>query len=350
MNGTSSAREFLVGGDISALSKIEECGGVFRDKGAPGDAIKIMRNHGFNCFRLRLFVDPTYQNVVVNDLPYTIALAKRIKAVEAKLLLNFHYSDTWADPGHQTKPKAWAELDFDSLVDMVYQYTRDCIAAFKDEGLLPDQVQVGNEITPGMLWPDGKLHGVGDPDEQWRKFSHLLKAAIQGVRDAARETTIRIMLHIDRGGDWSRTKWFFENIEKHQVPYDIIGLSYYPWWHGTMEDLRENLKNCATDFDKDIFVVETAYPYRPMKFSKRKGWEANMRWPMTTEGQREFLTELIHTVQETPNGRGIGVLWWYPESIPVQGLRIWNGGVTSLFDQSGNILPAIREEYHYGKY
>ena len=341
MNETSSVDEFLIGGDISALGKIEECGGVFRDKGAPGDAIEIMRNHGHNCFRLRLFVNPTYRNVVVNDLPYTIALGRRIKASGARLLLNFHYSDTWADPGHQIKPAEWAELDFDSLVDTLYQYTRDCIKTFRDEGVVPDQVQIGNEITPGFLWPDGKLLGVGDTEEQWRKFSRLLKAGVKGVKDAAGEAPVQIMLHIDGGGNWLRTKWFFENVEERQVPYDIIGLSYYPWWHGTMDDLRENLENCAATFDKDIFVVETAYPYRSMEFRNVKDLEARMLWPMTPEGQRDFLKELIHTVQGTPNNRGMGVLWWYPESIPVQNLHVWNGGATGLFDQNGNALPAM---------
>ncbi len=122
--------EFLVGGDISALTRIEQAGGVFRDEGKPGDAIGIMSDYGCNCFRLRLFVNPAGGNMVVNDLAYTIALAKRIKAAGAKLLLNFHYADTWADPGHQSKPKAWEDLDFESLERKVFEYTRDCIMEF----------------------------------------------------------------------------------------------------------------------------------------------------------------------------------------------------------------------------
>ncbi len=335
------SREFLVGGDISALRKIEECGGIFRDRGDPGDAIEIMRSYGCNCFRLRLFVNPEYRNVVINDLPYTIALSRRIKSAGSKVLLNFHYSDTWADPGHQTKPKAWEDLDFDGLVDVAYQYTRDCIAAFRRKEVLPDMVQVGNEITPGMLWPDGKLYGVGEPKEQWQKLSRLLKAGVRGVEDAAQGEPVRIMLHIDKGGDWGRTRWFFKNVEEQEVPYDIIGLSYYPWWHGTMDDLRENLENCAETFDKGIFVVETAYPYRSMEFRGMKEWERNMRWPMTPEGQRDFLVELIQVVQQTPNSRGIGILWWYPESIPVNGLHVWNGGNTAIFDSNGECLPVV---------
>ncbi|MHC4168158.1 MAG: glycosyl hydrolase 53 family protein, partial [Planctomycetota bacterium] len=321
---------------------IEQAGGVFRDAGKPGDAIEIMSGYGCNCFRLRLFVNPTGKNVVVNDLAYTIALAKRIKATGAKLLLNFHYSDTWADPGHQSKPKAWEELDFESLEGKVYEYTRDCIGEFKNAGVLPDMVQPGNEIAPGMLWPDGKLYGAGDPEKQWDKFARLLKAGVRGVEDASGGEDIRIVLHIHSGGDWSKTKWFFDNIEKHEVPYDVIGLSYYPWWHGSLDDLRENLRGTAATFGKDVFVVETAYPNRDVRISRAaKGADKNMRWPMTQAGQKAFLTELIATVRETPDGRGIGVLWWYPESIPVKGLRIWNGGAMAMFDGAGNSLPAL---------
>jgi len=305
------------------------------------DAIRIMVKHGSNCFRLRLFVNPPHTDVVVNDLSYTIALAKRIKAAGARLLLDLHYSDTWADPAHQLKPEAWSDLDFDALVERVYEYTRMCIATMKQEGVLPDMVQPGNEITWGMLWPDGKLYGVGEPEEQWWKFARLLKAAIRGIKDAAGDA-VQIVLHVHCGGDWRQTQWFFENVEKLGVQYDIIGLSYYPWWHGTVDDLRDNLRRTAERFSKDIFVVETAYPYRHLDVREMEGAnQANMRWPMTPEGQRSFLVELIHVVQETPGGHGLGVLWWYPEAIPVEGLVVWNDGATALFDRDGKALPAM---------
>jgi len=345
--------EFLVGGDISALTRIEQAGGVFRDEGKPGDAIEIMSDYGCNCFRLRLFVNPAGGNMVVNDLAYTIALAKRIKAAGARLLLNFHYSDTWADPGHQSKPKAWADLDFESLERTVYEYTCDCILEFKKAGVLPDMVQPGNEIAPGMLWPDGKLYGVGDPEKQWDKFARLLKAGVRGAEDGSGDDNVRIVLHIHSGGDSSKTKWFFDHIEKRNVPYDIIGLSYYPWWHGSMEDLKGNISKTAATFNKDIFVVETAYPHRDVRVSKGKdGADKNMRWPMTPTGQEVFLRELIATVREASGDRGIGVLWWYPESIPVKGLRIWYGGANAMFDGEGNALPsmnAFREAVHKPK-
>lgn len=310
------------------------------------DAVRIMVRHGFNCFRLRLFVNPIprddWGGFTGNNLSYTIALAKRIKATGARLLLNFHYSDTWADPRHQTKPEAWKDLDFDALVERVYDYTRECIATMKQEGVLPDMVQPGNEIAGGMLWPDGKLYGVGEPEEKWGKFARLLKAAVQGIEDAAEGETVQIVLHVHCGGSWEHTQWFFENIEKRGVPYDVIALSYYPWWHGSIDDLRGNLHKTAMRFDKDILVVETAYPYRAIDVSSMEGADStNMRWSMTPEGQESFLAELVQTVWEAPNGHGLGVLWWYPEAIPVQGLSVWNGGATALFDQNGNVLPAM---------
>jgi arabinogalactan endo-1,4-beta-galactosidase len=337
-----SGKEFLIGGDISALGKIEEIGGLFFDDGKRGDAILIMRKHGANCFRLRLFVNPPYTDVLVNDLSYTIELAKRIKRSGAKLILDFHYSDAWADPGKQFKPEAWKDLNFEELVEKVYSYTYECIRIMKNEGVLPDVVQPGNEITNGMLWPDGKLYEAGDPERQWSKFTRLLKAAIQGIKDGAGEDEIKILIHIDRGGDWAGTKFFFENLEKHNVSYDIIGLSYYPWWHGVMNSLRETLNNAATHFDKDILVVETAYPYFNVNFSQVEYANPKyMEWPMSPEGQKSFLAELVLSVLKTPNNRGLGVIWWYPESTPVSGLNVWFGGANALFDEKGNVLPAM---------
>ena len=334
-------KDFLIGGDISALTKIEEYGGVFRDQGQAKDAITIMRANGFNCFRLRLFVNPTGRGMVVNDLDYTIALAKRIKATGAKLLLDFHYSDTWADPGKQFKPKAWEKLSFPELQEKVFTYTRDSLQSMCAVGVPPDFVQPGNEISPGMLWPDGKLYSSDNTDKQWEKFTLLLKAAIRGIKVGMSGTDCaRIVIHTDKGANWNSAKHFFENIEKHNVPYDIIGLSFYPWWHGTMDQARETISNAAKTFQKDVFIVETGYPYRNMKLDSRHKPE-NMTYPQTPNGQKMFLKDLVDTVRSLPQKRGIGVLWWYPESIPLKDRRVYHGGATALFDQDGNALPAI---------
>jgi arabinogalactan endo-1,4-beta-galactosidase len=276
---------------------------------------------------------------VLQDLDYTLALARRIEEAGAQLLLDFHYSDTWADPGHQHKPAAWADLPFDELVAAVEAYTRDTLRAMGEAGVMPEYVQVGNEITPGMLWPDGKLHNVGDPAVQWRNVAELLRAGVRGVREAQDpDSPIGVVLHIDKGGRPRAARWFFEQIEAHGVPYDIIGLSFYPFWHGRLEDLQRTVHSAAEIFRKPVWVVETAYPWR--EFRTRNMRPENVEFPMTPEGQRDFLTAVVEIVRTAPHGLGLGVQWWYPESIRVPGLHIWNGGSTALFDADGNILPA----------
>jgi len=337
-----TAKEFLIGADISALTVLEEAGAVYRENGEPNDLIAILKNNGFNTIRLRLFVNPDKKGTVTNDLPYTLKLAKRAKAHNMKLLLNFHYSDAWADPQKQFKPAAWENMSFEELKEAVQNYTASVIEAFKKENVLPDIVQVGNEITPGMLWPDGKVSGEDDNEIQWNKFSSLLKAGIAGVRSAAPDANIKIMLHIDQGGKKSVSEWFFSNINKHQVPYDIIGISYYPWWHGTIKDLKENLDYIATKLKKDVIVVETAYPH-----TTKVDWHGHppapgeLPLPMTPQGQYDMLSIITKTVLETPDNRGCGVCYWFPESVPIANQHNWLGGAAALFSSDGNTLPGI---------
>ncbi len=325
--------QFLTGGDISALPKFEALGAVFSDNGKTGDVIRIMRERGSTCFRVRLFVNPTLKEVVLQDLPFAVKLGQRIKASGATFLLDLHYSDTWADPGNQGKPAAWTNLTFTALEKQVETYTADVLKTFKEAHCLPEIVQVGNEITPGFLWPDGKLDA---PEGGWEHFAALLKAGIRGVKTPLGvEDRVKIMIHIDKGGDAAATRWFFDNLAKQSVPYDMIGLSYYPFWHGGMDQLRENLNQTAQRFNKEIVVVETAYPWRP------HGETQNMSWPMTPQGQERFLRDLVATVRATPNNLGKGVIWWYPESVRIPGLEVWKGGDVALFDAGGAALPAL---------
>jgi len=324
---------FLLGGDISMVPKLESLGAVYRDAGEPSDAISIMRKHGCNCFRIRLFVNPTMKNAVVQDLGYVVKLARRVKRSGGLVLLDLHYSDTWADPGHQHKPEAWKDLSFKRLEAKVESYTASVMATMKRAGCLPDIVQIGNEITPGFLWPDGK---VSKDEKSWERFTTLLRAGIRGAkRPLAPSERVRIMLHVHAGGKERAIQWFFDRMEKHGVAYDMIGLSYYPWWQGGGENLQQALKATAETFGKEIVVVETAYPWRKTKETR------SMDWPQTPGGQRQFLQDVIETVRSTPRGLGKGVIWWYPESIPTKGVNIWKGGANALFDAGGNALEAL---------
>jgi len=331
----------FLGADISALERIEQAGGVFRDGGQAGDAIAILRAHGANTFRLRLFVDPDHTEVQVNDLDYTVRMAVRIKAAGAKLLLDFHYSDTWADPGRQTVPAAWANLPFDSLEQRVESYSDSVITRLKQAGALPDIVQVGNEIDAGILWPLGRVGGTYDTPAQWDRFTRLLKAGIRGVRSALGSgDSVRILLHYSQGASSGGTQWFFDHVNTYGVPYDIIGLSYYPWWHGPLAYLRDNLRTTALRYGRDVMVVETTHPWRAGGWEDGATYLGAMTWGISPQGQAQFLRDVLGAVAAVPDGRGAGVVWWYPEAMQVPGLFIWGGGSLALFDTGGNVLPA----------
>ncbi len=315
------AADYAVGADLSFLAQAEERGTIFKDGTNAKPALQLFKDHGYNWIRLRLFNSPTN---LPNNLEYTIALAKRAHALNFKFLLDFHYSDGWADPQKQIPPAAWRNLSHAQLVDAVEAYSRDSIIAFRTNGVLPDMVQIGNEITPGMLWPDGQL-----PDH-WDNFAELVKAGIRGVTEGAgTNARPRIMIHIDRGGDRVRTKAFFDKLNSYGVDYDVIGQSYYPWWHGSLLDLRDNLDFMARTYDKDIILVEVAYCWRPAEYRNKPG-----PFPESPEGQRDFLDEVNRLVLATPNHRGIGVFWWEPA---VTG-RLRERG---FFADDGTALPVI---------
>lgn len=316
-----NAQDYAIGADVSFLRQAEHQGVVFKDHGVAAPGLQILKNHGYGWVRLRLFHAP---NTLPNNLEYTIALAKDAKKLGFKFLLDYHYADDWADPGKQPTPTAWQGKSHQELVQTVFEYTRDTISAFRDADVLPDMVQVGNEITNGMLWPDGKL------PENWDNFAQLVYAGVNGV-DAGRGNGIRpkIMIHIDRGGDFAGTKAFLDKLNSYQVPYDIIGQSYYPWWHGSLNDLRRNLAFMAANYQKDIIVVEAAYNWRPGNYGNKLA-----PFPESPEGQRTFLDELNRVVMETPGGRGKGVFWWEPAVTGDLTIR-------GFFDDQYNALPVV---------
>lgn len=245
----------MLGADISFLPQLEARGIKFSDAGKEKDAIQILKDHGFNYIRLRIFNEPARDSGYSPgrgfcDLEHTRAMAKRVKAAGMKLLLDFHYSDTWADPGKQFKPAAWKGKSFPELKQAVYDFTRDVMQALKDQGTAPDMVQVGNEINHGMIWPEGSIRHLDS-------LAQLIYAGINGVRAVAPATTI--MLHVALGGQYDESVFFYDAMLQRQVPFDVIGLSYYPKWHCTLADLEYNLDELARRYNKDVIVVEYSH-------------------------------------------------------------------------------------------
>ena len=326
--------DYAIGADLSFLRQTEQRGTKFKNGGVEKPGLQIFRDHGYNWIRLRLFHTPASQpRPLPNDLDYTIATAQEARALGFKFLLDFHYSDTWADPGKQFPPKAWEGKSHAELVAAVRSYSRDTIAAFRAAGVFPDMVQIGNEITPGMLWPDGKL-------PNWDNFTDLIKAGIAGVDDAsAGATRPLIMIHIDKGGDRAATKRFFDGIIARGVEFDVIGQSYYPWWHGSLLELRDNLAFMAETYGRDIVLVEVAYNWKPAEYRDKPA-----PFPESAEGQREFLDEVNRIMFATPHGRGKGIFWWEPAVA---------GGLSrrGMFDDDHNALPVLGvfDKYTRGK-
>jgi arabinogalactan endo-1,4-beta-galactosidase len=241
----------ILGADISFLPSLEDAGRKFYDNGVQKDAIQILKDHGFNYIRLRIFNNPKadsgYSKKGYCDLENTKKMAMRAKAAGMGFLLDFHYSDNWADPGKQYKPAAWKKLNFQQLQDSIRAFTKNTVLALKQQGTLPDMVQVGNEINHGMLWPDGR-------NKNMDTLAAFIKAGILGVKDA--DKSVKVMLHIACGGQNGESRHFLDNMLKREVKFDIIGQSYYPEWHGPLDSLKHNLSDLTTRYKQDVIVVE----------------------------------------------------------------------------------------------
>jgi beta-galactosidase len=216
------------------------------------DAVALLRSHGFNAIRLRIFVEPGNERGYSPGqgfcgLDSTLSMAKRVKAAGLGLLLDFHYSDYWADPQQQNKPLAWATLDYESLRDSVRSYTAAVLRAMERQGTLPDMVQIGNEINHGLMWPDGH---IGNPDG----LAGLLKAGVEGAHAVAPD--MPVMMHLALGGQNDEARFWLDNMIARGVTFDVIGISYYPRWHGTLEDLSANLHDLVARYRKPVNVVE----------------------------------------------------------------------------------------------
>ncbi|MFM6953953.1 MAG: beta-galactosidase GalA, partial [Sphingobacteriaceae bacterium] len=272
----------MLGADISFLPELEAKGIKFSDKGVEKDPILILKEHGLNYVRLRIFNDPANAKGYAPgtgfcDLAHTKAMAKRVKAAGMKLLLDFHYSDYWADPGKQFKPAAWENLSPEELKKSLYTYTKKVMQELKDQGTTPDMVQIGNEINHGILWPEGSVSNID-------YLAQLLKAGTAAVKSV--DPTVVMLLHVALGGQHDESTFFIDNMLARGVQFDVIGESYYPKWHGTLADLEANLNGLVAKYDKQVIVVE----YSQLK------------------------SEVNKIAFELPNGKGKGTCIWEPLS------------------------------------
>ena len=332
----TQSNEFMKGVDLSMLKQVEDNGGLFYDNVNQIDPIQEFNSKGINTVRLKIWHNPLLN---YNDLESVLEIAERVKNADLDLLLDFHYSDTWADPSNQNKPAAWENLNFDTLCDSIEQYSRYVITKLKNQNTLPKYVQIGNETDCGFLWPDGYVCGESNNDIQWNKLRDFFMHAIEGVNTALDfEDSLKIISHVSSGGNW-----FFGNLLEEDIPIDILAISYYPMWHGTLADLNQNINMLATQFGKPVLVVETAYPFTlswndntnnilGLETQLLDGYEAS------EEGQFSFLYDLISLVHD--NDFGYGICYWAPDWISTSQFGSpWEN--QALFDFDGQLLDAV---------
>lgn len=358
----AQAQQRYVGGDISVLLKYEEQKATYfnLDGENISDLLVFLKEQGWNTMRVRLFVDPSkdQDKNVCQDLEYVKTLGKRIKDAGLFFMLDFHYSDTWADPGKQTIPASWAIWSWPPE-ETVYEYTKECLEALVTAGATPDLIQTGNEISFGMLWGfnlDGKYedweeyggHLVptsdwkGYTDKHWDNFTNMLKAAGKACREVCPEA--KIIIHTEQcANNPTLDVAFFKRIEENGIDYDVIGTSYYPYYKGVLSNLDKGLTLLEQNFpNKEIQLVETGYP------SKWKvdgsTFDYTNTYPYSHEGQRRYTADLITMLKKHAQVNGLS--WWYAEA----NAKGCTGSLTtgwynaSLFDnETGRALPALYE-------
>lgn len=327
--GTDTQDDFMRGADLSFLPEIEEAGAKFYDsEGAEVDALLLLRKYGGNTVRLRVWHTPSE---AYSSLPAVVAMAARVKAAGMKVFLTVHYSDTWADPGHQQPPAAWSGLSLVDLQDSVYRYTVKVVTAVR-----PDYIQIGNEINGGMLWDQGSISNKAS-------FLELIKAGCRAVRDT--DPVARILLHYAGTDD---ADWFFDQVRAASVDYDLIGLSYYPLWHGfSLTALKESIDALIAENNKPLLIAETAYPFS-LGYADYTNNIVGLAsqlipdYPATPQGQRDFLFAVRSIVEQNP--KGAGFCYWGAEWIAFRGPTATNGSAgenLALFDFTNKALPAM---------
>ena len=357
--------KFVKGMDLSTLLELERCGAKYYDNGEERDLLAIMKSYDVDTVRIRLWNDPWSENgesygAGENDLKNTLAIAKKVTDAGLGVLLNFHYSDFWADPGKQIKPKAWEGYSVEELEQAVYDFTADTMKVFKENGINTTMVQVGNELSNGLLWPEGKV-------PNYDNIAKFVNAGIRGVR--AVEKDVPVMIHLDNGGNNTLYREWFDEFTKRGEDFQIIGLSYYPFWHGTLDMLTDNMNDIAERYGKDLVIAEVSMgytmedykTYEKLSDDERKGYATKpelvekIEYPMTVQGQYDFMEDFLNRISHIKGNKGKGFFYWEPAWIPVAGsgwatpasLKYMNDkgpcgnewANQALFDYEGNALP-----------
>lgn len=331
---------FIKGMDISSHPEMMDKGHRYYDfEGNEVNIIDFAKEQGFNYGRLRIWNNPecVRESGGYCDLEHTRNMAAEIKKRGMGLLLDFHYSDWWADPGKQTKPAAWKDLSGDALVQSVYAYTKQVLTALDESGVYPEMVQVGNEIRCGMLWPDGRT-------DNWEELAKLINAGIRAVRDTQGARDTKVMLHLDQGGRFYYFKEWFDNAAAHGVmDFDIIGLSYYPFWHGTFYDLKYTMEELVKRYHKPMIIAEAAHAYRRSRgelFGEAQ--EKISGFPAGGAAQKEVLELIMSIAAHVSDGMGLGIFYWEPFSRPDDEMDDGWGSCMGVVDAEGRPTLGIK--------
>jgi len=309
---------FAKGADISWLPQMEATGyKFFNDNGQEEDCFKILKDHGINSIRLRTFLNPSNDKASGHcSTDETVAMAVRAKKWGMRVMINFHYSDSWADPGKQRKPKAWEGHDFPTLLNDLYNYTFEVMTTLKTAGVTPEWVQVGNEIPGGMIYPEGST-------DNWPQLAQLINKGYDAIKAVSPQS--KVILHIDQGNNSGRFRWWFDAAKANGAKYDMIGLSYYPYWlEGkpdytlSIDDLGANLKDMAARYGKEVMLVEVG------------GEDSKV------QNTFDMLVAVQKKVKEVPEGKGLGVFYWEPE-----GARSWSHYALSAWGDDGRPTQAM---------
>lgn len=352
----NSADIRYVGGDISLFPKYKAEGAQYKDQNGNNiDLLPYLHELGMNAMRVRLFVEPdkfiaSNLNADPNacqSLPYIIPLCKDIVDQGFDLMLDFHYSDTWADPGNQWIPVSWSGLTDEELNNAIYDYTKSTLKTLKENGIEPAFIQPGNEISYGMLWApygqDNKNNHIweGSPEAEWKRFGSFLNSAIKACREECPKA--QIIIHTERAAEVNVLTYFYDMMNKMNVDYDIIGLSYYPYFHGKMSVLNNALTTLETEYpDTPIMIVETGFPYA----WEVQGSTQKVEYDYSYAGQDAFAHELVDTLLAHKNVNGL--FWWWLE-YNAYGTQLSGWYNAPLFDsRNGQATPALKTICSFG--